>query len=43
MNPDTNLGENASYGEVSDDQTTRSFSPEFRQQAAYPVLDQGYS
>lgn len=43
MNPDTDLGENARYREVSDDQTTCSFSPEFKQQAAYLVLDQGYS
>jgi len=41
MKPDTHLGENARQIEVSDDQTRRSFSAEFKREAAGLVLDQG--
>ena len=43
MKPDTHLGENVRQIEVSDDQTTSSFSAEFKREAAALVLDQGYS
>jgi len=44
MIPDTNQGGNiAVLSEVSDDQKTTFFSPEFKQEAASLVLDQGYS
>ena len=43
MNPDTDLGENARHGEVSDAEATSFVFPEFKQQAASLVLDQGYN
>lgn len=43
MKPDTHLGENARQIEVSDDQTRRSFSAEFKREAADLVLKQNYS
>jgi putative transcriptional regulator len=44
MIPDTHQGGNiAILNEVSDDQKRRSFSPEFKQEAASLVLDQGHS
>jgi len=43
MYPDTDLGENARHGEVFDEQAETYVSPEFKQQAACLVLDQGYS
>lgn len=43
MKPGTHLGENARHREVSDDQATPYFYPEFKREAASLVLDQGYS
>lgn len=44
MIPDTNVGSNiATKDEVSDDQKASTFSPEFKQEAASLVLDQGYT
>ncbi len=43
MKPDNHLSENALQIEVSDDQKHRTFSAEFKREAASLVLDQGYS
>ncbi len=43
MKPDNHLSENALQIEVSDDQKHRTFSAEFKREAAALVLDQGYS
>lgn len=43
QNPDTKLGENGRHKEGSDEQATTYVFPEFKQQAACLVLDQGYS
>jgi transposase len=44
MIPDINVGGNiATTNAVSDDQKRRSFTPDFKQEAACLVLDQSYS
>ena len=44
MIPDTNVDGNiATINEVSDDQKRRSFTPEFKQEAASLMLDQDYT
>ena len=43
MKPDTHLGENARQIEVSDDLKRRTFSAEFKREAAGLVLKQNYS